>query len=144
MDITRYKPALTSFMHLKSPDEEEPLFETLSTNPDEILKEAVGITFHSAGSPAYEAAVAKRTNRSLVRSKKKAELTADLLRADTVSFLTDVTVSFHHLDYPPAEGAIGEDLFRAVYADREYGWVVEQANAHLGDWSNFTKGSAKS
>ncbi|MFD1951376.1 hypothetical protein ACFSGX_11435 [Sphingomonas arantia] len=139
MDITRYKPALTSFMHLKSPDEEEPLFETIDG-----AKEAVGITFHSAGSPAYEAAVAKRTNRSLVRSKKKAELTADLLRADTVNFLTDVTVSFHHLDYPPADGAIGEDLFRALYADREYGWVVEQANAHLGDWSNFTKGSAKS
>jgi hypothetical protein len=139
MDITKFKPSATTFMHLKSPDEEEPLFEQVGEG-----KEPVGITFHSAGSAAYEAASAKRTNRSLVRSKKKLELTADLLRSDTVSFLTDITVSFHHLDYPPAGDVAGEKLFEALYGDREYGWVIEQANAHLGDWSSFTKGSAKS
>jgi hypothetical protein len=139
MDITRFKPSATAFMHLKSPVDEEPLFEAVGD-----AKEPVGITFHSAGSAAYEAASQKRTNRSLVRSKKKVELTADLLRSDTINFLVDVTVSFQHLEYPPAEGATGEDLFKALYGDREYGWVVEQANAHLGDWSSFTKGSAKS
>jgi hypothetical protein len=138
-DITKFKPLPTAFMHLKSPDEEEPLFEGTGN-----AKQAVGITFHSAGSPAYEAATAKRTNRSLVRSKKKLELTADLLRSDTVAFLADVTVSFDNLGYPPAEEATGEELFKALYGDREYGWVVEQATAFLGDWASFTKGLAKS
>lgn len=138
-DITKFKPLPTTFLHLKSPDEEEPLF--VGAGED---KQPVGITFHSAGSPAYEAASTKRTNRSLVRSKKKVELTADLLRADTVNFLADITVSFDNIGYPPAEGATGEELFKALYGDREYGWVIEQANAHLGDWGSFTKGSAKS
>jgi hypothetical protein len=139
MDITRFKPSLTSFMHLKSPDEEEPMFEVVGDG-----KMPVGITFHSAGSPTYEAASAKRTNRSLVRSKKKLDLTADLLRADTVAFLVDITVSFHHLEYPPAGDATGEQLYKALYGDRDYAWVVEQANAHLGDWASFTKTPQKS
>jgi hypothetical protein len=139
MDITRFKPAITSFMHLKSPVDEEPLFDGAGDQ-----KVPVGITFHSPGSEAYEAASAKRTNRSLVRSKKKLDLTADLLRADTVTFLADVTVSFDRLDYPPAGAATGEDLFKALYGDRDYGWVVEQATAHLADWSSFTKASPTS
>lgn len=138
-DITQFTPTDTSFLHLKSPTDEEPLYIGSGD-----AKAPVGITFHSPGSEPYEAAVSRRTNRSLVRSKKKAELTADLLRSDTVSFLADVTASFDNLAYPPAAGAIGEDLFKALYADRKYGWVIDQANAHLGDWSHFTKGSAKS
>ena len=138
-DITQFKPAETSQLHLKSPADEEPLFIEEGGQ-----KLAVGITFHSPGSEAYEAAVSRRTNRALVRSKKKAELTADLLRSDTVSFLADVTVSFDNLAYPPAGEDTGEKLFRALYGDRKYGWVVEQANAHLGDWGNFTTVSATS
>jgi len=138
-DITQFAPAETSQLHLKSPADEEPLFVEEGDK-----KLAVGITFHSPGSEAYEAAVSRRTNRALVRSKKKAELTADLLRSDTVSFLSDVTVSFDNLAYPPAGEDKGEKLFRALYGDRKYGWVVEQANAHLGDWGNFTTVSATS
>lgn len=138
-DITKFTPSDTSFLHLKSPTDEEPIFTGAGES-----KQAVGITFHAPGSEAYEAAVAKRTNRSLVRSKKKSELTADLLRSDTVSFLADVTASFNNLAYSPAGEAKGEELFKALYADRKFGWVIEQANAHLGDWANFTKASATS
>lgn len=138
-DITAFESSETSFMHLKSPVDEEPIMEKVG---DE--KFPVGITFHSPGSEAFEAASARRTNRSLHRSKRKIDLNADLLRSDTVAFLTDVTVSFDRLGYPPASDAKGDDLFKALYSDRKYGWVIEQANAHLGDWSSFTKGSAKS
>lgn len=138
-DITQFDSADTSFMHLKSPVDEEPLFLKVG---DE--KQPVGITFHSPGSEAYEAAVSRRTNRSLHRSKRKIDITSDLLRSDTVRFLTDCTISFDNLGYPPAVDAKGEDLFAALYADRKYGWVIEQANTHLGDWASFTKGSAKS
>jgi hypothetical protein len=139
MDITQFTPTETSFLHLKSPVDEEPLYEGSGD-----AKQPVGITFHAPGSEPYEAAVSRRTNRSLVRSKKKAELTADLLRSDTTSFLTDVTSEFNHLDYPPAGDAKGETLFKALYSDRKFGWVIEQANAFLADWGHFTKSSATS
>lgn len=134
-DLTQFTPADTSFLHLKSPVDETPLYSGTGDK-----KEPVGITFHAPGSDAYEAAVSARTNRSLVRSKRKIDLTADLLRSDTVAFLTDVTVSFDGgLSYPPAGDATGKELFKALYSDRKFGWVIDQANAHLGDWGNFTK-----
>ena len=136
-DITAFDSTETGFMHLKSPVDEEPIFVKVGEE-----KQAVGITFHSPGSQPYEAAVSRRTNRALHRSKRKIDITADLLRSDTVAFLADCTVSFDNLAYPPAAGATGEDLFKALYADRKYGWVIEQANAHLSDWASFTKGSA--
>ena len=138
-DPDQFDSADTSFMHLKSPTDEEPIFLKVS---DE--KRAVGITFHSPGSQAYEAAVSRRTNRSLHRSKRKIDVTADLLRADNVQFLADCTHSFDNLGYLPAGDAKGEDLFRALYADRKKGWIVEQATAFLGDWASFTKGSPTS
>ena len=138
-DLASIETNETSFLHLKSPDTEEPIF-----TPKGGDKVAVGITFHAPGSEAYEAATSRRTNRALHRSKRKIDLTADLLRADTVTFLADVTISFDNLGYSPAGDAKGEDLFKAAYADRKFGWVVEQANAHLADWASFTKGSAKS
>lgn len=138
-DLASIDTSDTSFLHLKSPDTEEPIFTKKGDK-----KEPVGITFHSPGSEAYEAAVAKRTNRALHRSKRKIDLTADMLRSDTVAFLTDVTVSFDNLGYSPAGDAKGEDLFKAAYSDRKFAWVIEQANTHLGDWASFTKSSAKS
>ena len=138
-DITVFESAETSFMHLKSPVDEEPIMKGKGE-----AKTPVGITFHSPGSAAFEKANARRTNRSLSRNKRKIDLNADLLRADNVDFLTDVTVSFDGLAYPPAGEAKGDELFKALYADRKFGWVVEQANAFLADWSSFTKGSATS
>ena len=139
MDITKFKPAPTSFLHLKSPVDEELLFDVVDGQ-----KVAVGINFHGPGSAAYEAANSRRTNRSLVRSKKKAELTADLLRTDNVGYLADITASFENVEYPMPAGHTGEDLYKALYGDREYGWVVDQATVFLADWANFTKSSAAS
>jgi len=138
-DIATIETKDTSFLHLKSPVDEEPIFSV-----EGETKTPVGITFHAPGSEAYEAAAGRRTNRALVRSKRKIDLTADLLRADTVTFLADVTVSFDSLSYSPAGEAKGADLFKALYSDRKFGWVVEQANVHLADWASFTKGSATS
>lgn len=138
-DPTSIDTENTSFLHLKRPDTEELIY----VGPAEA-KAAVGITFHAPGSEAYEAATSRRTNRSLTRSKRKIDLTADMLRTDTLDFLTDITVSFDNLVYAPAGDATGPTLFKALYADRKRGWIVEQANAHLADWASFTKGSATS
>ena len=40
-------------------------------------------------------------------------------------------------------GLQGEALHLAVYADKTIGFIAEQVGAHLGNWANFTKGSAK-
>lgn len=138
-DPTSIDTENTSFLHLKRPDTEELIYVG-----EGDAKAAVGITFHAPGSEPYEAATARRTNRSLTRSKRKIDLNADLLRGDTIDFLTDITVSFDNLVYAPAGEATGPTLFKALYADRKRAWVAEQANAHLADWSSFTKGSAKS
>lgn len=138
-DITTLAPTETTFCHLKNPIDEEPIF--VGTGDD---KKPVGITFHAPGSPGYEKAETNRTNRSLFRGKRKVEVTADVLRADTVKFMTDITVSFDNLAYPPAGDAKGEELFQALYADRRYRWAHEQAAAHLADLGNSIKKSAPS
>lgn len=138
-DITQLTPNDTTFCHLKNPIDEEPIY---TGNGDE--KAAVGITFHAPGSETYEGAETRRTNRALIRSKKKIEVTADILRADAIQFLADITASFDHLAYPPAGDAKGADLYKALYGDRKYRWAVEQANTHLGDLGNSMPKSAKS
>ena len=56
---------------------------------------------------------------------------------------------FHHLLVVDETGQLvgilsDKDLFKALYGDRKYGWVIDQANVHLNDWANFTKSSAES
>ena len=138
-DITTLETVDTTFLHLKSPITEEPMF--LGEGED---AKPIGIWLHSPGTEAYEAAEGKRTNRALVRSKRKIDLNADLLRGDTVDFLAEVTASFQNLGYPPAGDAQGAKLYKALYADRRRGWVVSQVQAHLNDYANFTKASATS
>ena len=138
-DITQFAPADTSFLHLKSPVDEDPLYVGSGDT-----KQPVGITFHSPGSEAYEAAGVRRANRSLARGKKNIPITAELLRSDNVRFLADITASFDNLGYPPAADAQGTDLYKALYSDRKYGWVVDQATAHTTDWGNALKKSPAS
>ena len=131
-DITQLVPTSTSFLHLKSPIDEEPLFSGSGED-----KKPVGITFHAPGSEVYEAADKRNTNRSLARGRKKVDLNADLLRADRIDFLAAITISFDNLSYPPAGAATGEALFKAFYGDPKFGWAFAQANSHLQDWANF-------
>jgi hypothetical protein len=138
-NITSVATCMTAFLHLKDPKTEEPFFVDNDGNP-----EPVGITFFGPGSPEYEAADARRTNRSLLRNKRKIELTADILRADAIQHLADITASFDNLEYPPAGNATGVELYKALYSDREYGWVVTQATPFNNDWGNFSKASATS
>jgi hypothetical protein len=138
-DITTLTPAETAFCHLKHPVDEEPLFVG-----EGDAKGAVGITYSPPGSARYEMAEKNRTNRALFRSRKKIEVTADILRTDTVKFMADITISFDNLAYPPAGDATGEKLFTALFADRQYRWAHEQFSTHLADLGNSIKKSATS
>ena len=138
-DITTLAPTETSFMQLKNPATQEMIF----TGEDDGIR-AVGITFHSPGSAVYEAAGAARVNRQMLRNKKKPDITAEALAAEQAEFLAAVTASFDHLSYPPAQGASGTALYKALYSDPKYGWILGQANAFMGDWENFIGNSATS
>ena len=137
-DLSQFQTDATTFVHLKSPIDDEPLM-----TPVDGEEQPVGITLHTPGSEAHEAALAYRQNRLLHRAKRKVEVTAKSLLEDTIALLTDLTVSFDNLAFSPAGDATGKDLFKALYADRKFAWVIEQINTHLADIGRFTKGSVK-
>jgi len=139
IDLSAFDPNDTTFMQMTNPTNDEPM--TVDVGGEKI---PAGITFHAPGSEAYVAAEKQQDNRGLARGKRKIPLTADLLRADRVTFLSDITVSFDHLGFPAPEGATGKAVFKALYADPKKGWIVAQANEHLADWAHFMKGSASS
>lgn len=138
-DISALETSDTGFVHLKSPQTEEPIF----IGPDDDRK-AVGITVHAPGTKPYVAAEDRRTNRQLLRNKRKGKVTAENLREDAQHFLADVTITFDNLSFKPAGDIAGKDLFLALYGDPKFGWVNDQVNAFLNDWGSFTTTSPTS
>jgi hypothetical protein len=106
----------------------------------------LSITLFGPGSEPFAKAEAKRQNRLLERLKRKgkAEMSPEEQRAEQAEFLSSITVSFDNFDYPPAGGATGKDLFKALYSDRKVGFITDQVQRFVGDWGNFTKASEKS
>lgn len=135
MDLRTNKPAETAFLHLRDAND-EPLYH------EGDKEKPVGITLYGPGSKRYANASAARHARNMdkLRRKGKTQQTAGELAADNAEFLTAVTHSFHHIE---REQLTGEALFRATYEDIEIGFIAAQASEFVGDWANFTKGSAK-
>jgi hypothetical protein len=131
-DITTLAATETSTLQLKGAND-EPLYSD---------NKPVTVTIYGPGSARFAEADADRTNRQLERSrrKNKASVSAEDLRVDQIDFLSKVTLGFDNLSYPPANGATGPELARAIYSDRSIGFIADQVQAHLGDWANFTKG----
>lgn len=125
----------TSDLHLRNAD-------------DELLFDAngkpVSITLYGPGSKPYAKAASARQNRMLDKLKRKGKVdqTAEQKAEEHADFLASVTVSFNNFEY--GKGLSGVDMFRAAYADSKIGFVAEQAGKHVGDWANFSAGSAKS
>ena len=136
MDFKKLAVEETSVLHLRGADEEL-LYEGGDT------KKPVTVTLFSPGSKTYAKAQAGRNNRMMDRLKKKgkSDLSADDTTQENAIFLTACTQAMTHVELDKLEG---EALFKAVYADTSIGFVGEQVGKHLGDWANFTKGSAKS
>jgi hypothetical protein len=136
-DITSIAAADTSDIHLRGPDDEL-LFDGNG--------KAITITVYGPGSRAYQQAQTRSQNRIMDRLKKKGrtDRSADDKLEEQADFLAACTVSFNGFSYPPAGKATGAELFRQAYADPTIGFIADQVNSHMGDWANFTKGSAKS
>jgi hypothetical protein len=136
-DITSIAAADTSDIHLRGPDDELLFDEN---------KKPITITVYGPGSRAYQQAQTLSQNRIMDRLKKKGrtDRSADDKLEEQANFLAACTVSFNGFAYPPAGKATGVELFRQAYADPTIGFIADQVNSHMGDWANFTKGSAKS
>lgn len=136
MDFKKLAVEETSVLHLRGADE-----ELLYEGGDQ--KKPVTITLYSPGSKTYAKAQAARSNRLLDRIKKKgkSDLSADDTAQENATFLTACTHAMANVELDKLEG---DALFKAVYSDTSIGFIAEQAGKHVGEWANFTKGSAKS
>ena len=135
MDIRKFAVEETSTLTLRD------------ANGDPMLAEdgqPMTITLYSPGSKTYAKAQAAQNNRLLdkLKRKGKAEQSASERAAEAAEFLSACTQAFSsNIQY---DELTGEALYKAVYADTSIGFIAEQVGKHLGDWANFSKGSATS
>lgn len=136
-DITK-KAAIETKTVLLTEGDESPLLDEKGNQ--------LSITVYGPGSKAYQAAQAKRTNRALDRLKKKGKIdqTAEDAARENAEFLAACTISFNGFSYPTDPKSEGFDMFLAAYQDGRLGYIRDQVGAFVGDWANFTPGSAKS
>lgn len=136
MDIRQFAVEPTARLHLRDAADE------LMYADGDPAKPIVAVV-HGPGSKQYARAQAAQQNRIIdkLKRKGKTEQSADQLAAEKAEFLADCTAAFENLDY---DGLAGAELYRAVYADTSIGFIADQVAKHMGDWSNFTKGSATS
>lgn len=141
MDITTQRAAPTSALHLKGIDG-----NLLYSGGDP--EKPVRIHFYSPGSKQAAMAEERATQRALKRMQdndgKPTPASPDVRREEAADDLAAVTARFENLTYPPAGEAQGADLFRALYADPDLGFIPNQAAKFLGNWSSFKPGSATS
>lgn len=135
MDATKLKVAATSSIHVKNPAG-EPLYD--GEHPVRIL-------VHGRGSRAYSVVETRATARSLRRMNdndgKVTAPSAEDRRLETAEDLAELTIGFENLSYGDKSG---RDLFEAVYADPELGYIAAQVTKHLADWGNAKLASALS
>lgn len=120
----------TTEIHLHGPD-------------DELLYDEAGrpvtITVNGPGTKAY-AKAQQAKNKALMEYMRKGKIRPDSTLEDNAEFLARVTVSFNNFQY---KGMHGYEQFKACYLDASIGFIAEQVNKELGDWSNFTNGSTR-
>lgn len=134
MDIKSYAVEPTSRLHLRDAADELMYDGGDKTKP-------IAVNLFGPGSKQYAKAQAAQQNRMLdkLKRKGKTEQTAEQIAQEKAEFLADCTHSFEHLEY---DALIGRALAVAVYADTTIGFIADQAAKHIGDWANFSKGSA--
>jgi len=127
-DISNLAAKSTATIDLESPDG-EPLL-----NQD---GEPLSVTVYGPGSKQYQKAsgVKNRAILEYVRKPSK-KMKEDEQRELDAEFLAACTVSFNGFGYKDLTGV---EMFKAAYMDPSIGFISEQVNKAIGDWSNFTK-----
>lgn len=136
-DISSSAVAPTASMHVKNAKGE--FLYDADKNP-------VRIHFHGPGTAAFAEVEARQTQRILKRREdndgKPAAAAPHVRRLEEAEDLASITADFENLGYAPAGKATGVELFKAVYADPNLGFVAIQARKFVSDWGNFSSGSA--
>lgn len=131
-DISSLSVAETTDVHLRGPDDE--LLYTPEGKP-------VSITIYGVGSKPFAKAQSQASNRALDRFKRKGktDLSAEDKAEERASFLASCTVSLNNFDY---KGATDAAAVKAMYADVKLGFIADQVDKAMGDWSVFMKDSS--
>lgn len=140
-DIRKHAVELVGRLHLRDGNDELLYAEGADGQPDKT-KPMVAVLY-SPGSKIYAAASAAQNNRliDMMKAKGKTKQSEAEAVEEKAEFLTAVTKDLENVTYDQLEG---KHLFKAVYLDREIGFIASQVSEHLGDWGNFTKKSPAS
>lgn len=132
-DISNLAVKETATIDLESPDGD------VLTND---AGETVSITVYGPGSKQFQKAQSVRNRAILEYVRKGGKKMRDHEQRELdAEFLAACTASFNGFVY---KDLTGYEMFKAVYSDASIGFISEQVNKAIGDWANFTKGSAKS
>lgn len=128
-DISTLAVSETTEVHLRNPATDDLLYND---------GKAISVTVYGPGSKQFAKARSHAENRAMDRIKRKGKTdqTPDEKLENTVAFLSVCTVSLNNFDY---KGASDAQAIKAMYGDRSVGWINEQVDKHMGDWSNFLK-----
>lgn len=99
------------------------------------------VTVYGPGSKTFQRAQANR-NRSVMEAVRRGakKMKDEEQRAIDAAFLAECTASFNGFSY---KGMAGFEGFKAAYMDIAIGFVAEQVNKGIGDWSNFSRKPAQ-
>ena len=131
-DISKLAVSATSTIEL-----EDPNGESLVNDNGETLS----VTVYGPGSKQYQKASGIR-NRAVLDYVRKGgkKMKDDEQRELDADFLASCTVSFNNFSYKEFTGV---EMFKHAYLDSSIGFIAEQVQKAIGDWSNFTQGSSK-
>lgn len=128
-DISTIEVTDTFEVEIKHPKTDEPII---------VEGQPMTVTVYGPASAQYKAAQAVQNTKLTKRLRSgKTEEDADALAADKAAFLSMCTVSLNGFNYKGQTE--GREAFRALYLDPKMGWLTDQVNRQMGDWSNFTQ-----
>jgi len=128
MDISTKSVKETTIVYLEGPDGEQLLGND---------GKQVSITVYGPGSKLFQKAQAAKNRAILEQVRKGGKKVSDNVQRDIdAEFLATCTESFNGFTYKDLKGP---EMFKACYSDYSIGYVAEQVNKAVGDWSNFTK-----
>jgi hypothetical protein len=131
IDISEVIVTDTVEIHLRGPDGER--MYTKENLP-------VSVTVYGISSKRFAAEKSKSSNRALerLRSKGKFNQSAEDAAEERASFLTACTYKLNNFTYKGSDDA---EAIKAMYMDPKMGWITNQIDEEMSDWSNFSKPS---
>lgn len=131
-DLKTLALADTTELHLVHPVTGDPLF----ADGDE-QKQPLTVTLYGTASKQYRNHTAGMQNRHLKRQARKENVTADLLRDETIGLAVACTAKV--CEYLTLNGEKIETTaqIRSLYSDARFGWLLEQVQEAVGDVENF-------